>query len=132
MFERSKRLWRIVFAVCVGAVLWIPAAGDAVAQEGTAGARFEVAEGTRAYYRVREQLVGVSFLNDAVGVSEGVEGVLAVRADGTVDSGSSLTLDLTTFTSDQDRRDRFVRNRVFEVEEHPTAVFTPTPGPPPM
>ena len=44
--------------------------------------RFEVGEGTRVYYRVREQLVGVSFLNDAVGVSNGISGAVVVGPDG--------------------------------------------------
>lgn len=86
--------------------------------------RFELGEGTRVYYRVREQLVGVSFLNDAVGVSNGISGAIVVGADGSVDSSlSRLTLDLSTFSSDQARRDNFLRRRVFEVEEHPEAVF---------
>ena len=126
MFDGSGRWQWVVVSACVVALLGAPAIVDqAAAQEGAAGARFEIAEGTRAFYRVREQLVGVSFLNDAVGVSEAVEGVLSIQADGSVDEESQLTLDLTTFSSDQDRRDRFVRNRVFEVEQHPTAVFTP-------
>ena len=86
--------------------------------------RFELGEGTRVYYRVREQLVGVSFLNDAVGVSTGISGAIVVGLDGGVDSSlSRLTLDLSTFSSDQARRDNFLRRRVFEVEEHPEAVF---------
>ncbi len=89
--------------------------------------RFDIVEGTRALYRVREQLVGVSFPNDAVGIGEAVEGVLVIRSDGSVDSSRSrIALDLSTFSSDQDRRDRFIRDRVFEVDQHPTAVFVPT------
>ena len=94
----------------------------------TAGAtRFDLVEGTRARYRVREQLVGVSFLNDAVGMTEALEGVLVIRPDGSVDASQSrLTLDLSTFSSDQDRRDGYLRRVVFEVEQHPMAVFVPT------
>lgn len=86
--------------------------------------RFLLGEGTRVYYRVREQLVGVSFLNDAVGVANGILGSIVVGPDGSVDpSQSELTLDLSTFSSDQARRDNFLRRRVFEVEQHPEAVF---------
>lgn len=113
----------LTIAWMVGAGLAAPAIVQTQSGETT---RFEIVEGTRVLYRVREQLVGVSFLNDAVGVSEGATGVLVFRPDGSVDSNASrLVLDLTTFTSDQDRRDRFVRSRVFEVEEHPSAVFVP-------
>ncbi len=86
--------------------------------------RFEIAEGTRAYYRVREQIAGVKFLNDAVGMTEMVEGALVVRSDGAVDASQSrLTLDLRTFTSDQGRRDNWVRTKAFEVDKFPQAVF---------
>ena len=86
--------------------------------------RFEIAEGTRAYFRVREQIAGVKFLNDAVGMTEVVEGALVVRSDGAVDARQSrLTLDLRTFASDQDRRDNWVRTRALEVEKFPQAVF---------
>lgn len=127
MFDGDGRVRQMVGLIGVIALVGIPATeDDAVAQEAAGGARFEVAEGTRAFYRVREQLVGVSFLNDAVGVSEAVDGVLVIAADGSIGEGSRLTLDLSTFSSDQDRRDRFVRNRVFEVEQYPTAIFEPT------
>jgi len=99
--------------------------------------RFEIAEGSRVFYRVREQLVGINFLNDAVGVSEGISGAIVVAPDGTVDvSQSRLVLDLATFSSDQARRDNFIRTRVFEIAQvggcqpdcvlhEPEAVFTP-------
>jgi len=98
--------------------------------------RFELGEGTRVYYRVREQLVGINFLNDAVGVSDGISGAIVVGPDGTVDASQSrLTLDMSTFSSDQARRDNFVRRRVFDVEQFPEAVFvarraTSSPLPP--
>ena len=86
--------------------------------------RFEIAEGTRAYYRVHEQIAGVKFLNDAVGMTEVVEGALVVGSDGSIDASQSrLTIDLRTFTSDQARRDGWVRRRSFEVEKFPLAVF---------
>ena len=95
-----------------------------VAPTAPGSTRFELGEGTRVYYRVREQLVGVNFLNDAVGVSDGISGAIVVGPDGSVDSSQSrLTLDLSTFSSDQARRDNFVRRRLFEVEQHPEAVF---------
>jgi polyisoprenoid-binding protein YceI len=76
------------------------------------------------YYRVREQLVGVSFFNDAVGIASGLAGAIVVDPDGTIDLNQSrLTLNLSTFSSDQARRDNFLRRRVFEVEQYPEAVF---------
>jgi polyisoprenoid-binding protein YceI len=124
-----RRITRSTLAI-LAAVWFAPEHGalapsSTVWAQGPAGVtRFEIAPGTRVLYRVKEQLVGISFLNDAVGVSEGVKGALTVRADGSVDpSTSRLTLDLQTFKSDQDRRDNFIRRRVFEVEKFPEAVF---------
>ena len=69
------------------------------AQAPVGPARLEVVKGSRATFRVREQLAGVDFLNDAVGVSEGVTGAIVVRPDGTVDASQSrLTVDVGTFT----------------------------------
>jgi hypothetical protein len=47
-----------------------------LAQSASGATRFEFGEGTRVYYRVREQLVGISFLNDAVGVTDGISGAI--------------------------------------------------------
>jgi len=125
----SSRLTRSTLATL--AAVWFtfgyggPAASSTVwAQAPAAATRFEIAPGSRVQYRVREQLVGVSFLSDAVGVNDSVKGSLIVRADGTIDPNASrLMLDLTTFSSDQARRDNFIRRRVFEVEKFPEAVF---------
>lgn len=124
--QRSKTWVLGILAVAGWTVFGGVNAPDTVlAQSAGGAARFAIVEGTRVLYRVREQLVGVSFLNDAVGVSEGIEGTLVIRPDGSVDPASRLVLDLGTFTSDQDRRDRFVRSRVFEIEKHPEAIFVP-------
>ena len=81
-------------------------------------------KGPGPYYRVHEQIAGVKFLNDAVGMTEAVEGALVVGSDGSVDASQSrMTLDLGTFTSDQARRDGWVRRRAFEAEKFPQAVF---------
>lgn len=98
-----------------------------IAAQSPAGTtRFEIMKGSRASFRVREQLAGVDFLNDAVGVTETVEGALLVRPDGTVDASQSrLTVDVRAFASDQDRRDNFLRKNVLETEKFPQAVFVP-------
>lgn len=89
------------------------------------GVRLQIAEGTKAIYRVREQLAGISFPNDAVGTTTGVTGGLVIRPDGTVDSTqSTITVDLRTLKSDQDQRDGFLQSaRGLDTEKFPTAVF---------
>lgn len=86
------------------------------------------AEGNEARYRVREQLAGLSFPNDAVGVTSAVTGAIVVdAATGRVQANASrIVVELAGLTSDQSRRDNYVRNRTLETEQHPTAVLVPT------
>jgi polyisoprenoid-binding protein YceI len=39
---------------------------------------------------------------------------------------SKFTVDASSFVSDKDRRDGFVRGRLLEADEYPTIVFVPT------
>ena len=125
---KSRTLRSIVTAAAAVSVVLglggVTAPMTGLAQSASGPMSFEIAEGTRVYYRVREQIVGVSFRNDAVGVADGISGAIVVRPDGSVDpSQSRLALDLSTFSSDQARRDNFLRGRVFEIEQYPEAVF---------
>jgi len=80
-----------------------------------------------ARYRIREQLVGVDFPNDAIGETKGVTGVIAADAKGNVLSNESkFVIDVTTLKSDKDRRDGFVQRRVLETGQFPTVTFVPT------
>ncbi len=81
-------------------------------------------EGSRARYRVREQLAAVNFPSDAVGETSAISGVIALDASGAVLSESSkVTLDLRTLRSDSDRRDQFLRTRSLESDTYPVAEF---------
>ena len=91
---------------------------DASAQDSTSEVRFDITDGTRVFYRVNEQLVGVSFRNDVVGLTESISGAIVLGRDGAVDaSQSQLIIDLSSFSSDQARRDNYVRTTVFEVAQ---------------
>ena len=117
LFSRMNSML-VAASLFVLIVVGASAPSEVFAQTTSGEIRFEIAEGTRAFYRVREQLVGISFLNDAVGVAEGISGTVVVKADGTVDARESrLVLDLATFSSDQTRRDNFIRTRVFEIAQ---------------
>jgi polyisoprenoid-binding protein YceI len=99
----------------------------AVAQD-RAPVRFAVvAEESEVRYRVREQLVGLSFPNDAVGATNAVEGGVAFDERGRVlRDGSRFTVDLRTLRSDEARRDNYLRRNTLETERHPTVTFVPT------
>jgi len=85
-----------------------------------------VVDGTNASYRVREQLVGIKFPNDAVGTSTAVTGTIVFDKDGAIDgSRSKLTFDLRTLKSDQPMRDGFIQHRTLDTAHYPSAVFVP-------
>jgi len=92
----------------------------------TAGAHLEIVDGSTASYRVTEQFVGINFPNDAIGTSSTVAGTLGIAADGSVVSGSKLSIDLRNLKSDQDQRDNFVKTRTLETDKFPMAEFVPT------
>ena len=90
--------------------------------------RYAVAPtGNEARFRVREQLVGVDFPNDAVGKTSQIAGAIVVGPDGKiVREGSSFTVDLTNLVSDNARRDNYVRRNTLVTDSFPKAVFVPT------
>jgi polyisoprenoid-binding protein YceI len=81
------------------------------------GVTFVVGEGSLATFTVNEKLAQLPLPNDAVMKSNALTG--DIRLDG---RDSKINLDLLTLTSDQPRRDNFVRERVFS--KAPTAVLT--------
>jgi len=83
-------------------------------------------ENSEARYRVREQLAGFDFPNDAVGKTNAVAGAIVLSDDGSVFSDQSeIRVQLTTLATDNQRRDGYVRSRTLEVEEYPEAVLVP-------
>lgn len=82
-------------------------------------------EGNEARYRVREQLVGVNFPNDAVGVTRGIQGTIAVDQAGRIVAGSRITVDLVSMASDRDMRDGYVRRNTLQTEQFPTVTLVP-------
>lgn len=100
----------------------------AYAQAREAQLRYDVvAERSEARYRVREQLAGLNFPNDAVGTTSAIEGRIAVDAQGRVlTDASRFTIDLRTLRSDEARRDNYLRRRTLETDRYPTVVFVPT------
>ena len=81
------------------------------------GVTFVVAEGSEVTFTVEEQLTRLPLPIEAVMRTEEVSGEF--QADG---SPVTITIDLHSLTSDQDRRDQYVRQRMFS--GHPTATFT--------
>ena len=83
--------------------------------------------GNEARYRVREQLMGHDLPNDAVGETKSLAGSIAFDANGKViREASKFTVDASSFVSDQDRRDGYVRRRLLEADSYPSVTLVPT------
>ena len=78
--------------------------------------------GSQAGYRVPEVLNGQS--TETVGRTPTVAGTLTLA--GTKATAASFTVDLTTVSSDESRRDGQFRGRIMDVANHPQATFTLT------
>lgn len=91
------------------------------------GGRYVVAsEGNEARYFAREQLAGVSFPNDAIGVTRGVTGAIVLNDAGQIVPGESkIVVDVTQLKSDRDRRDGYVQRRSLETEKYPNVTLVP-------
>lgn len=113
--------------VACAAVAFAPqrADGQAPAAQPSRGLRLEIQSGSKAEYRVREQLARLNFPNDAVGATESITGAMVVRADGTLTGDSKLTVDLRTLRTDEPKRDDFVRENTLETNRYPLAEFVP-------
>jgi polyisoprenoid-binding protein YceI len=129
MTGRVAREWsgRLVLMACLSMLAVLPARQQlADAQAPGAAARYTVAEGSEVRYRVREQLAGLSFPNDAVGTTGAVEGAISLDGQGQVVPGESrITVDLRTLRSDEARRDNYLRRNTLDTERHPAAIFVP-------
>ena len=98
------------------------------AQRAAAVVRYETgATGNAARYRVRERLAGKTLDNDAVGETTALTGVITVDGRGQVVADSSqFVATVSGLTSDEVRRDRYVRNRILVTDSFPTTRFQAT------
>jgi hypothetical protein len=78
---------------------------------------FIIGEGSEATFTVNEKLAWLDLPNDAVMRTEGISGTIYLDGSATV-----IELDMHSMTSDSDRRDGYVRNRMFPNDR--TATFT--------
>lgn len=81
-----------------------------------------VGEGSVAGYRVKEVLFGQDA--EAVGRTSAVTGSLEIV--GTTVTAAEVTVDMTSVTSDESRRDGQFRNRIMDTATYPTATFVLT------
>lgn len=96
--------------------------------DAAAAVRYTVATtGNTARYRVREQLVRRDLPNDAIGETSEISGGVTLDSAGQpVRAQSRIVVRTGSFKSDSDRRDGYVRNRIFVAAEFPTVELVPT------
>ena len=86
---------------------------------------WSVASGSVAGYRVREQLASLPAQSDAVGRTSQITGTVAVTgtSDALTVSTASVTVDVSTLSSDQSMRDQRIRSQGLESSRFPKATF---------
>ena len=90
-------------------------------QEVAGGVIVSISEGSVARYSVTEQLARLSSPIDAVGETGDVQGAIVFDADGNVDPDQSvITVAVAGLTSDEDRRDGYVRNNTLATSQFPS------------
>ncbi len=93
------------------------ARAGAPAPDRTKPQKLGITTGTRARYKVTEQLAGISFPSEAVGTTESITGAFVVNPDGSFAQDSKITVDLKTLSSDQSLRDNYIQTRTLETDK---------------
>lgn len=116
-----------VSAVSLATASPSPGSGSATTSP-TAAGTWTVATGSFAGYRVREQLAILSAPTDAVGRTSSVTGSITLAQSGSTYTvtAASITVDVTTLTSDRAMRDQRIHQMGLESDRYPSATFTLT------
>jgi polyisoprenoid-binding protein YceI len=80
---------------------------------------------SKATVRVREQLVRLPAPNDAIITIGGAQGSFTLNPDGTFASGSKISVDMTTITTDDRQRTDTIRRDPLEVTRFRTSELLP-------
>ncbi|OAA25241.1 hypothetical protein UG55_102462 [Frankia sp. EI5c] len=96
------------------------ASGSAAA--GSVDGIWKVTDGSEAGYRVEEILFGQK--TTAAGRTSEVSGTMTIAGDEVTEA--KFEVQMASVRSDEDRRDNQFRNRIMDVQAHPTSTFTLT------
>jgi polyisoprenoid-binding protein YceI len=83
------------------------------------GSSWVVTDDSQLGYRIKEILFGVD--TEAVGRTNQITGTMTL--DGTALAAAEFTVDVTTISSDESRRDGQFHGRIMSTDEFPTATF---------
>src|SRR5262245_7775254 len=102
--------------------------GSGTGSTGDVAGTWNIAAGSLAGYRVREQLANLPAESDAVGRTDQLTGSITLTTSGgtTTLTAGTITVDTTTIASDESRRDNRMRNEGLQTDQYPSATFTLT------
>ena len=111
-----------------------PSAAQSAAQPTTAaaptgaGQLYHIdAAHSEVHYEVNETFLQGNRLNTAIGRTKGIAGdILINAADPSKSQIGDIVIDISQFTSDESRRDNFIRNSGLESAKYPQATFKTT------
>jgi polyisoprenoid-binding protein YceI len=107
-----------------------PAAAETPSSSGGGGQAFTIiSERSEAAYFADEELASLGVPSTAKGATKDITGTFYLTEDGLdldPSQESSFTVDLTTITSNESRRDNRVQNDALQTSQFPTATFTAT------
>jgi polyisoprenoid-binding protein YceI len=96
--------------------------GTGPAPTGDVAGAWKISSGSEVGYRVKESING--FDTTANGRTQAITGDLTLK--GTSATAATFTVDMTTFHSDESRRDGQFNGRVMQVDQFPTSTFALT------
>ena len=88
------------------------------------GTTLKLVEPSTARYIIREQLARLDFPNDAIGQTSEISGMIRFDESGKVQPDSIFTVNVSSLTSDEARRDRYLKSRALASDQYPTVQFT--------
>ncbi len=105
-----------------------PAGGGSVDVETPSGGlSATLQEGSMARYLIREELASVELPFDAIGETSEVSGAFTFSADGEIVAESSrIVLNAASLRSDEENRDRYLRQNGIQTATYPEIVFVAT------
>jgi hypothetical protein len=99
--------------------------GSTTSSSGGLAGRWQIAAGSQAGYRVREQLAFLPAQSDAVGRTSSITGgaTLAQSGGGVTIKSASFNVAVNTLKSDRSMRDEKIHSIGLESDRYPTATF---------
>ena len=88
------------------------------------GTTLALVEPSAARYIIREQLARLDLPNDAIGQTSEISGMIRFDGSGKVQPDSIFTVNVSSLTSDEARRDRYLKSRALASDQYPTVKFT--------